>query len=115
MGNSQRHRRRGFPRLAPLHRDRRGTRGPNQAASGGAADARPAIGARRVRRLAAALAFRLLCTTSLAQAENAGQGLLFHVSADRGFVADQASGDAVPSFQSKVSIVPDGKAGGAIR
>ena len=78
-------------------------------------DARPAIGARPVRRLAAALAFQLLCTTSLAQAENAGHGLLFHVSADRGFVADQASGDAVPSFQSKVSIVPDGKAGGAIR
>ena len=40
--------------------------------------------------------------------------LLFRVSADNGFVADHAGGDAVPNFQDKVKIVPDGVHGGAI-
>ncbi|MBP8803878.1 MAG: LamG domain-containing protein [Pseudoxanthomonas sp.] len=40
--------------------------------------------------------------------------LLFRVSADNGFVADHAGGDAVPNFQDKVKIVPDGVQGGAI-
>ena len=40
--------------------------------------------------------------------------LLFRVSADQGFIADQAGGDAVPNFQDKVKIVPDGVQGGAI-
>jgi len=40
--------------------------------------------------------------------------LLFRVSADHGFVADQAGGDAVPNFQDKVKIVPTGVQGGAI-
>ena len=41
--------------------------------------------------------------------------LLFRVSADQGFVADQAQGDAVPNFQDKVSLVDDGAHGRAIR
>jgi hypothetical protein len=41
--------------------------------------------------------------------------LLFRVSADEGFVADQAQGDAVPNFQDKVSLVDDGAHGRAIR
>ncbi|MHC9086968.1 LamG-like jellyroll fold domain-containing protein [Luteimonas sp. RIT-PG2_3] len=40
--------------------------------------------------------------------------LLFHVSADQGFVADTAAGDAVPNFQDKVAIVPTGVRGSAI-
>ena len=40
--------------------------------------------------------------------------LLFRVSADNGFVADHAGGDAVPNFQDKVKIVPSGVQGGAI-
>src|SRR3954466_5062753 len=42
-------------------------------------------------------------------------GLLFHVSADKGFAAERAGGDPVPNFQDRVSIVPDGAIGGAIR
>jgi len=41
--------------------------------------------------------------------------LLFHVSADKTLTADQAGGEAVPNFQSHVSVVPSGKAGSAIR
>ncbi len=41
--------------------------------------------------------------------------LLFRVSADHGFVADQAQGDAVPNFQDRVSLVDDGAHGRAIR
>ncbi len=40
--------------------------------------------------------------------------LLFRVSADNGFVADHAGGDAVPNFQDKVKIVPDGVQGGGV-
>jgi hypothetical protein len=42
-------------------------------------------------------------------------GLLFRVSADKDLIADQARGDAVPNVQTAISIVPDGKSGGAIR
>ncbi len=41
--------------------------------------------------------------------------LLFHVSAEQGFVADHAQGDAVPNFQDKVSLVDDGAQGRAIQ
>src|SRR5947209_4516375 len=41
--------------------------------------------------------------------------LLFHLSADKGFAADKAAGDAVPNFQDKVRIVPNGAIGGAIQ
>src|SRR5882757_4787771 len=41
--------------------------------------------------------------------------LLFRLSADKGFVAETAGGDAVPNFQDKVRIVPDGALGGAIQ
>jgi hypothetical protein len=40
--------------------------------------------------------------------------LLFRVSADHGFVADHAEGEAVPNFQDRVRIVPTGVQGGAI-
>ena len=42
-------------------------------------------------------------------------GLLFHVSADKGFTADVAGGDPVPNAKQNVSIVRDGRAGGAIK
>ena len=42
-------------------------------------------------------------------------GLIFRVSADRGFAADHAGGDPLPNLQSKVALVPDGKSGSAIR
>src|SRR4051794_38451004 len=42
--------------------------------------------------------------------------LLFRLSADKGFTADVAAGDAVPNFQDKVKIVPTGVGGsGAIQ
>ena len=41
--------------------------------------------------------------------------LLFRVSADKGFVADSAGGDATPNFQDKVSLVDDGAHGRAIQ
>lgn len=41
--------------------------------------------------------------------------LLFRVSADKGFVADSARGDATPNFQDKVSLVDDGAHGRAIQ
>src|SRR5437763_867619 len=63
-------------------------------------------------KLAGAAAIAALAAAAPARAE--APKLLFHVSADRGFVADQAGGDAVPNFQDKVRIVPDGAIGGAI-
>src|SRR3954470_9441005 len=61
--------------------------------------------------LASAAAF--LASGVAARAE--APGLLFHVSADKGFAAERAGGDPVPNFQDKVSIVPDGAIGRAIR
>ena len=63
--------------------------------------------------LAGAAAIIALATAGSAQAE--APKLLFHVSADRSLVADQAGGDAVPNFQDKVRIVPTGAIGGAIQ
>ena len=62
--------------------------------------------------LAAALA-TAFATLPAAAAPGAPQ-LLFRVSADHGFVADQAAGDPVPNFQDKVKIVPTGVQDGAI-
>jgi hypothetical protein len=42
-------------------------------------------------------------------------GLIFRVSADKGFDADVAGGDPVPNFRSDVQIVPNGRSGGAIQ
>uniref|UniRef100_UPI00343E5D96 LamG-like jellyroll fold domain-containing protein n=1 Tax=Sphingomonas bacterium TaxID=1895847 RepID=UPI00343E5D96 len=42
-------------------------------------------------------------------------GLLFRASADKSLTAERAGGDAIPNFQSNVSIVPTGKSGGAIQ
>src|SRR4051794_33782012 len=63
-------------------------------------------------KLAGAAALAALAAAAPARAE--APKLLFHVSADRGFVADKAGGEAVPNFQDKVRIVPDGAIGGAI-
>ena len=52
---------------------------------------------------------------SAAVAGAAPAGLLFRLSADRATTADVAAGSAVPNFQSGVSIVPDGRHGGALR
>ena len=50
-----------------------------------------------------------------AAALSSSPSLLFHVSAEQGFIADQAQGEAVPNFQDKVSLVDDGAHGRAIR
>src|SRR3954468_15034562 len=63
--------------------------------------------------LAGAAAIAALCVAGPARAE--APQLLFHVSADKGFVADKAGGDAVPNFQDKVRIVPNGAIEGAIQ
>ncbi len=68
---------------------------------------------KRVAMLAAAGIAAMM--VSNAQAQEAPPKLLFHVSADKSFNADTAGGDAVPNFESKVSIVPTGKSGGAIQ
>ncbi len=60
-----------------------------------------------------ACALGLLLQAPLASAADA-PNLLFRVSADEGFVADQAAGDPIPNFQDKVKIVDDGVQGGAI-
>ncbi|KAF1691288.1 LamG-like jellyroll fold domain-containing protein [Pseudoxanthomonas koreensis] len=65
-------------------------------------------------RRCAGLLAALLAMPVLASAADAGPQLLFRVSADAGFVADHAGGDAVPNFQDKVRIVPTGVQGGAI-
>lgn len=61
--------------------------------------------------------FAALAWLALAQAAGAEapDGLLFHVSANAGFVAEKAGGDPVPNFQHAVEIVPDGQAGAAIQ
>lgn len=60
--------------------------------------------------LACALGMLLQAPTAWA----APAQLLFQVSADEGFVADRAAGDATPNFQDKVKIVADGARGSAI-
>ena len=50
-----------------------------------------------------------------AAAQGTSPQLLFHVSADHGFTADHADGDAVPNFKDKVSLVADGAMGQAIQ
>ncbi|MGH8045400.1 MAG: LamG-like jellyroll fold domain-containing protein, partial [Stenotrophomonas sp.] len=65
-------------------------------------------------RLSASLLLLLLGSSTGAWARGAPQ-LLFHVSADKGFTADTANGDAIPNFQDKVKRVPDGARGAAIQ
>src|SRR5579859_2591825 len=56
-----------------------------------------------------------LMSAQIAAAETGPSGLLFRVSADKGFAADFAAGDPAPNFQDKVKIVPTGIGGsGAI-
>ncbi|MGN6268840.1 MAG: LamG-like jellyroll fold domain-containing protein [Sphingomonas sp.] len=50
-----------------------------------------------------------------APAHAAQDGLLFYASADKSFIADHAAGDPVPNARANVSIVPDGRSGGAIK
>jgi hypothetical protein len=57
--------------------------------------------------------FGLLLVATPAYASN--DGLLFYASADKGFTADIAAGDPVPNARTNVSIVPDGRLGGAIK
>jgi hypothetical protein len=65
-------------------------------------------------RLSASLLLLLLGSSTGAWAQGAPQ-LLFHVSADKGFTADTAHGDAIPNFQDKVKRVPNGAHGAAIQ
>ncbi|WP_448663052.1 LamG-like jellyroll fold domain-containing protein [Sphingomonas sp. CJ20] len=60
----------------------------------------------------AALALALMAQPAAAQDST---GLLFRVSADKSLNADVATGDPVPNFRSRVSVVPDGAIGGAAR
>lgn len=56
-----------------------------------------------------------LTTLAAASAAAASEpALLFHVSGDKGLVADVAAGDPVPNFADKVAVVADGKAGPAL-
>ncbi|WP_372017236.1 LamG-like jellyroll fold domain-containing protein [Pseudoxanthomonas sp. 10H] len=64
--------------------------------------------------LAALATAVLLALPAPARTADAGPQLLFRVSADEGFVADHAGGEAVPNFQDRVKIVPTGVQGGAI-
>ncbi|MET0310087.1 MAG: LamG-like jellyroll fold domain-containing protein [Sphingomonas sp.] len=66
-------------------------------------------------RAALALSVALSAVGVARASDPAEPGLLFHVSADKTLTADTAMGDPVPNFRSGVSIVPDGKAGGAMR
>ncbi|MFL6721597.1 MAG: LamG-like jellyroll fold domain-containing protein, partial [Sphingomonas sp.] len=57
-----------------------------------------------------------LALGSAASASADAPKLLFRLSADKGFTADVAAGDAVPNFKDKVKIVPTGIGGtGAIQ
>ncbi len=60
--------------------------------------------------LASALLFALPAAAQVSSPQ-----LLFRVSADTGFNADTAQGDAIPNFQDKVSLVDDGAHGRAIQ
>ena len=67
--------------------------------------------------LLAALVSAILATAPVSPASEQAQdapNLLFRVSADDGFVADHADGDAVPNFQDRVKVVPTGVQGSAI-
>jgi hypothetical protein len=50
-----------------------------------------------------------------ALARSTSPQLLFRVSADHGFTADHAEGDAVPNFEDKVSLIADGAMDQAIQ
>jgi hypothetical protein len=52
--------------------------------------------------------------SAVAVASAEAADLLFRVSADAALLADQATGDPTPNFQSHVAIVPTGRSGGAI-
>jgi concanavalin A-like lectin/glucanase superfamily protein len=70
-----------------------------------------------IARAATILLFTIvLCTTMLAAADSAPEpGLLFHLSADNGFTADYAGGEAEPNFLEGVRVIPDGKRGPGFR
>jgi len=64
----------------------------------------------------AVAAIALSLVASPAHADTPGpDGLLFRASADHGFAADHAGGEAQPNFLSEVTIVPDGAIGSAFR
>ncbi|HYC02160.1 MAG TPA: LamG-like jellyroll fold domain-containing protein [Azospirillaceae bacterium] len=71
----------------------------------------------RTRRALAASGLLLASVVPAPAAHAAAEapGLLFHVSADKGFDADTAKGGAVPLFLDMARIVPDGAKGGAIQ
>lgn len=62
-----------------------------------------------------ALVLLALAVAAPAGANDATPSLLFRVSADHGFRADHAEGDAIPNFKDKVALVPDGAGGQAIQ
>lgn len=65
--------------------------------------------------LASGFMLAALLSAQSVWADASPSGLLFRVSADKGFAADVAAGDPIPNFQDKVKIVPTGIGGsGAI-
>ncbi|MFL5296794.1 MAG: LamG-like jellyroll fold domain-containing protein [Phenylobacterium sp.] len=68
------------------------------------------------RRLFASAALAAAALAGAAQAADNPRdgGLLFRLSADKGFTAEQAGGEAVPNFLDHARIVPTGVRGGAI-
>ncbi|WP_369062092.1 LamG-like jellyroll fold domain-containing protein [Caulobacter sp. 73W] len=63
---------------------------------------------RRTRLAGVALLMASTATTAYAE------GLLFRASGDVGLTADQAGGDKTPNFQEKMSVVANGRLGGAM-
>ena len=71
-------------------------------------------GHRRPSLLFALFLLGLLAIPAVCAAAEAAPRLLFRVSADAGFAADVAGGDALPNFRDKVRLVPTGVKGDAI-
>jgi hypothetical protein len=53
----------------------------------------------------------LILATAPGAARSAEPALLFHVSGDKGLVADVAGGDPIPNFADKVTPIADGRSG----
>ena len=56
----------------------------------------------------------LLLSAGAALSAQSDDALLFHVSADKGIVADRAVGSPAPNYMSNISVIEDGKVGKAL-
>jgi hypothetical protein len=64
-------------------------------------------GIRQNRKAALLLSAVLLAGPGLARADAAADGLLFHLTGDKGLTADRAAGEAAPNFADKIAIRTD--------